>query len=125
MANSGGWYIFLFLFTLGVVCQSVNQFGIWNVAEPNTAYSIQSSDIQHLQDNAVNNSPLNIFVIYTWIVAFLTVIGSGIIAVFSVGLLFYGMGWPVGIIGAALLTLIQAPATLIELFWLFELWTGR
>jgi hypothetical protein len=125
MANSGGWYVFLFLFLLGVTCQSVNQLGIWNVAEPNAAYSIQSSDVQHLQDNAVNNSPLSIFVIYTWIVAFLTVIGSGIIAVFSIGLLFYGMGWPVGIIGAALLTLIQAPATLIELFWLFELWTGR
>jgi hypothetical protein len=127
MANSGGWYVFLFLFILGVTCQSINQTGLWTVyfAEPNAAYSIQSSDVQHLQDNAVNNSPLSIFVIYTWIVAFLTVIGSGIIAVFSVGLLFYGMGWPVGVVGAATLTLIQAPITLIELFWLFELWTGR
>ena len=125
MANSGGYYTFLFLFILGVVCGSINQIGIWKVSEPNTAYNIQMTDVQHLQDNNVNNSPLTIFVIYAWIVAFCTVIGSGIVAVFSLGLLFYGMGWPVGPVGAAILTMLQAPATVQALFWLFELWTGR
>jgi uncharacterized membrane protein len=125
MANSGGYYTFLFLFILGVVCGSINQIGIWNVAEPATGYSVSNDQIANLQNTAVNNSPIGIFVIYVWIVAFLTVIGSGILAVFSVGLLFYGMGWPVGPVGAALLTMIQAPATLQALFWLFELWTGR
>jgi hypothetical protein len=125
MGNSGGWYVFLFLFILGVTCQSVNQLAIWKVSEPNAAYSVQSSDVQNLQNTAVNNSPVGIFVIYVWIVAFLTVIGSGILACFSIGLLFYGMGWPTGVVGAALLQLIQLPANLVMLFWLFELWTGR
>jgi hypothetical protein len=127
MAGSGGWYVFLFLFILGITCQTVNQVGIWNhyYSEPNAAYTVQSGDVQNLQNTAVNNSPVGIFVIYVWIVAFLTVIGSGILAVFSIGLLFYGMGWPVGIVGAAVLQLIQLPANIIMLFWLFELWTGR
>lgn len=127
MANSGGWYVFLFLFILGVTCQSVNQLGLWNhyISEPNPQFSVTNDQVANLQNTSVNNSPVGIFVIYTWIVAFMTVIGSGILAVFSIGLLFYGMGWPIGFVGVALLQLIQAPATLVMLFWLFELWTGR
>ncbi len=126
MSQSGGWQVFLFLFILGVSCQSINQMGIWNVAEPNMQYSgISQEQINQTQNSAVNNSPVNIFVVYTWIVTFMTIIGSGILAVFSVGTLFYGMGWPVGIVGAAVIQLIQLPANIVVFFWLFELWTGR
>ena len=126
MSQSVGWQVFLFLFILGVSCQSINQMGIWNVAEPNMQYSgISQEQINQTQNSAVNNSPVNIFVVYTWIVTFMTIIGSGILAVFSVGTLFYGMGWPVGVVGAAVLQLIQLPANIVVFFWLFELWTGR
>ena len=126
MSQSGGWQVFLFLFILGVACQSINQMGIWNVAEPNMQYSgISQDQINQTQNSAVNNSPVNIFVVYTWIVTFMTIIGSGILAVFSVGTLFYGMGWPVGVVGAAVIQLIQLPANIVVFFWLFELWTGR
>ena len=126
MSQSGGWQVFLFLFILGVSCQSINQMGIWNVAEPNMQYSgISQEQINQTQNSAVNNSPVNIFVVYTWIVTFMTIIGSGVLAVFSVGTLFYGMGWPVGIVGAAVIQLIQLPANVVVFFWLFELWTGR
>ena len=126
MSQSGGWYVFLFLFILGISCQSINQLGIWNVNEPNMGYTgVTSEQISDAQNSAVNNSPVNIFVVYTWIVTFMTIIGSGVLAVFSVGALFYGMGWPVGMAGAAIIQLIQLPANIVVFFWLFELWTGR
>jgi hypothetical protein len=125
MANSGGWYIFLFLFILGVTAQSFNQMGIFSVSQPVNAYSVSTDQLMQLQNNSVNNSPLSIFVIYSWVIAFMTIIGAGILSVISFGSLMYLMGWPVGIVGAACIQLIQLPATMIMLFWLFELWTGR
>ena len=125
MANSGGWYIFLGLFIIGVVCSGMNTIGIWNVNTPNSQFSWSESQNKQLNDANINNSPIGIFVIYTWIVNFLTIIGSGILAVFSLALLFHGLGWPVGLVGDAVLTMLQLPANIIVLFWLFELWTGR
>ena len=123
--NSGGWYIFLFLFILGCCCQGVNQLGIWNVSEPNASYNLSTTQVNQVQQSASQNSPLTIFVIYNWIITFVTIIGSGVLAVLSLGLLFYGMGWPVGIVGVAVLQMIQLPANLVIFMWLFELWTGH
>lgn len=125
MANSGGWYIFLFLFILGVTCQGMSTMGITNHIFPDTQYvGATSSDLESLQSGALE-SPLLIFVIYSWVIEFMKIIGAGILAVISVAALFHGMGWPTGVVGDAVLTMIQLPANIIVLFWLFELWTGR
>lgn len=124
--NSGGWYLFLFLFILGVTCQSVNQMGIWNVQEPNMQYVGVTQEQFTQTQTAATQSPLGIFVIYQWVITFMTIIGSGLLAVFSLAALFGAMGWPIGgIIGAACMQMIQLPANLVIFFWLFELWTGR
>lgn len=121
---SAGWQVFLFLFILGMTAQTFNTFGIWSPQYPNAGFTIDSSTVTSAQGSA-QDAPIGIFVIYQWVVTFAVIIGSGITAVFSLGILFYGMGWPVGVLGAALLTLIQVPATLISLTWVYELWTGR
>ena len=121
---SGGWYLFLFLFILGVTAQGFNQLGIWDVSYANSGYQVTSDTLNASQEAAVN-SPIGIFVIYAWVITFLTIFFSGILAVLSVGALFYSMGWPIGIVGAAVLQMIQLPANLIMFAWMFELWTGR
>ena len=123
---SGGWQLFLFLFILGVVAQTWNTFGVpaWTPKYPSAQYTMDQSTIVSTQQS-VKDSPISIFVIYTWVVQFFTIIGSGLVAVGSVGLFFYGMGWPVGIIGAGLLQLIQLPANLVIFSWMYELVTGR
>jgi hypothetical protein len=121
---SGGWYLFLFLFILGVTAQGFNQLGLWDVKYADSGYQVTTETIQNAQESAVN-SPIGIFVIYAWVISFLTIFFSGILAVLSVSALFYSMGWPIGIVGAAVLQMIQLPANLIMFAWIFELWTGR
>jgi len=122
--NSGGWQIFLALFIIGASAQFVNSIGIWNVQEGNQQFAIDNSQISTYATSSAN-SQLSIVVIYQWIVGFVSLIVAGLVAELSLGVLFYAMGWPVGILGAAILTLIQAPATVVSLFWVFELLTGH
>jgi hypothetical protein len=124
---SGGWLVFLFLFILGVVCGAYSQLGIWQNHYPQTGYTVSMDTVNGTESASVPNGPsaLSIFVIYSWVVAFVTVIFSGIVAVFSLSLLFYGLGFPINAATAAILQMIQVPATLIALMWLYELWTGR
>jgi hypothetical protein len=121
---SSGWLVFLFLFILGITAQTFNTFGIWDVKYPNSGYAVDSGQISTAVQNA-KDAPITIFVGYTWAIQFVTIIASGLLAVISLGLLFYAMGWPVGVAGAGVLTLVQAPATLISLVWVYELITGR
>lgn len=123
---SGGWQLFLFLFILGVVAGTFNQFGVaaWGDKKPTMDYTITEGTITSVQESA-QTSPITIFVIYMWVVTFVTIIFDGILAVLSLGTLFYALGWPVGLLEAALLQIIQLPANLIIFAWLFELWTGR
>jgi hypothetical protein len=121
---SGGWYLFLFLFILGVVTQGFNQMGIWDVKYASSGYQVTADTLNATEQGAAN-SDLGIFVIYTWIYTFVVVFFSGILAVLSVAALFHSMGWPIGIVGDAILTMIQLPANLIMFAWIFELWTGR
>lgn len=123
---SGGWQLFLFLFILGVVAGTFNQFGVaaWGDEKPEMDYTITEGTITSVQESATS-SPITIFVIYMWVVAFVTIIFDGILAVLSLGTLFYALGWPVGLLEAALLQILQLPANLIIFAWLFELWTGR
>lgn len=121
---SGGWQLFLFLFILGIVLQGFNQIGLWSPKYPDAGYTMETSTIEDVQAGAKAASP-TIFVIYAWVISFVTIIGSGVVAVLSLGILFWGMGWPMDATSVALLQLIQLPANLIIFAWLFELWTGR
>ena len=122
---SGGWQVFLALFIIGVVCQGINQIGVWQVQSYTPGYNVTLEQVNDLSNNAVNNNPMSIFVVYQWVIAFITVIVSGIVAVFSLAALFYWIGWPVNIVTGALIQMLQMPATLIALMWVFELLTGR
>ena len=121
---SGGWYIFLFLFVLGVTTSGFNQLGLFDVHYAESGYSVTADTITSAQ-SAATNSTLTIVVTYAWVISFLTIIGSGILACLSVAALFHSMGWPVGVVGDVVLTIVQLPANLIMFMWLFELWTGR
>jgi hypothetical protein len=121
---TSGWLIFLFLFVLGVTCQGFNQMGIWDIKEPNASFTMDTSTVTNTQTQ-MTGTPLDALTPFTMLITFLTIIGSGIIAVFSLSALFIGMGWPIGLVGAAVLQMIQLPANLIMFVWLFELWTGR
>lgn len=121
---SGGWQIFLFLFILGVTAQTFNTFDIWTPKYPDAGYTVSTTVISDAADSSSKSAP-TIFVIYQWTITFVTIFVSGLVAVISLSLLFYAMGWPVGVVGGALLTLIQAPATMVALAWVFELFTGR
>jgi len=121
---SGGWILFLFLFILGISAQAVNTFGIWSPQYPDAGYTM-SSDVVVSTGQAATQDPITIFVIYAWVMRFVTIFLSGIFAVISLGGLFYGMGWPIGILGAALLQLIQLPANMVIFAWVYELVTGR
>jgi hypothetical protein len=122
--NSGGWYIFLFCFIFGVVCQSVTTLGIWQVSLPNAQNSVTIQQINQTE-KAAQDSPLSIFVIYSWIVMFVTVITAGLISSVSVALYLYGLGWPVGVVGSAIIQILQLPADLVLFYWVFELLTGH
>jgi hypothetical protein len=121
---SAGWPVFLFLFILGISAQTFNTFGIWDVHYPDAGYTVDTSQVG-TSVSAEGSQVPSIFVIYTWTMDFVKIIGSGLVAVISLSFLFYAMGWPIGIVGAALLQLIQIPATLVALMWVFELFTGR
>ena len=125
--NSGGWYIFLFLFILGVTCQGINETGIWSVyvSEPNGQFTAPTQDQFNATQDAALKSPLGIFVIYDWIMTFMKILFSGVIAVFSIPLMLHGIGFSPGIIVDAMIQMIQLPAQIIMFFWLFELWTGH
>ena len=121
---SGGWYLFLGLFILGVVTQGFNQMGLWDVHYASSGYQV-TSDVINSTEQGATHSDLGIFVIYTWVYTFVVVFFSGILAVLSVSVLFLSMGWPIGLVGAAIMQIIQLPANLVIFAWLFELWTGR
>lgn len=121
---SAGWPVFLFLFILGITAQTFTTFGIWDVNYPNAGYTVDTSQVGTSVTAESTQTP-SIIILYTWTMDFLKIIGSGLVAVISLSLLFYAMGWPIGIVGGALLQLIQIPATLVALMWVFELFTGR
>lgn len=121
---SGGFQIFLFLFILGSTMGVVDQLGIFQVHYATPGYEIQMETLSDAH-NAALDSPLSIFVVYIWVVAFLKIIVSGLLAVISFAGLLYALGWPMDTTGALLIQLVQTPATLIAFMWIYELWTGR
>jgi hypothetical protein len=121
---STGWYLFLFLFIFGIAAQSVNQMGIWDTNYTDTGFTLTTNTVQE-SVQSVKDAPITVFVVYQWVVNFIVIIGSGIVAVISLPTLFYMLGWPVGTLASALIQLLQLPATLTFFVWIFELVTGR
>src|SRR5512138_1337668 len=123
---TGGWQIFLFLFILGVVCGSLNEMGIfasWTHL-PDTAYTIGEEQIAATGDSVVNQE-LDALLPIKMLISFVKILVSGVVAVFSLGALFWGLGVPMNAVTIGVLAMIQVTANLIAVFWLFELVTGR
>lgn len=121
---STGWYLFLFLFIFGVTAQSVNVLGIWDTNYTDARYTISTdaiqSSVQEIQD-----TPVTVFAPYVWVVNFITILASGIVAAVSLPALFYMIGWPQSLLVNAIIQIIQAPSTLVFFVWIFEIVTGR
>ena len=119
-----GWYQFLFLFILGVTASSFNQMGIWDTHYTDPGFTM-SNDVIVSSVEEIQDAPITVFVVYAWVVNFITIIGSGIVAVVSLPAMFYMLGWPMDALSTALIQLFQAPATLTFFVWIFEIVTGR
>lgn len=122
---NAGYQIFMALFTIGVVCAGINQIGLWPTHKlPSQSFDVTTTQVYGLHDKS-RTAEFNFFTMWDLIIAFMTVIGSGFLAVFSLAALFYGLGWPIGVTGAAILQMLQTPATLVMMFFFYEQWTGR
>ena len=123
---NAGYSIFLFLFTFGVVCGGVNSLGLWSTAKlPQQDFSVSMQQINESTSSIKDSSALNFFTQWELLWKFISIILMGFLACFSLAAVFYACGFPVGFVGAALLTMIQTPATIVMLFFFYEQLTGR
>jgi hypothetical protein len=125
---NGLYDLLLFLFVFGVfagVMNGLNAFPDNKI--PDAGYKVDDSSVTDLQSAGTSQTASD-FSIWNMIQIFMTALGSGIVALFAVGVLIYGLmvgigadpGFSLAISGG-----IQAIVTFITLFGLYELWTGR
>jgi len=123
----GLYDILFFLFVFGLLSGAVNELGIFEMKVPASGFTISNSTVTEVQSGALSQKA-NDFSAWEVIQSFMRVIGSGVVALFAVGLLIYQLCISVGAPGqiatfAALA--VQGPVTFVTLFGLYEWWTGR
>lgn len=121
--------IMLVLFTIGFLSQAINDLGVFGDTQviPNYNYSLETSSVQEINSNAAS-ATVDDFTLVTVIWMFLHAITSGILAMFTIIPLCVSIFQMVGVDSSTsyiLAGVIQAPLTLITLFGLYELYTGR
>jgi hypothetical protein len=123
-----GLYDILFvLFCFGLLTGAINELGIFEMKVPSSGFTIGNSTVTEVQSGALSQ-PANDFSAWEVIQSFMRVIGSGLVALFAIGVLIYGLFNTVGAAPEICLFaagLIQAPVTFVTLFGLYEWWTGR
>lgn len=123
----GLYDILLLLFVFGLLSGGVNELGIFEMKVPASGFTISNSTVTEVQSGALSQTA-NDFSAWEVIMSFMRVIGSGLVALFAVGILVFSIcnsvGAPTGISTFAALA-IQGPVTFITLFGLYEWWTGR
>ncbi len=124
MATTGGWQIILFLMILGGAMQFFSTLHVSQVAIQSPGTNITMSNIEDTA-SAVQNSPMGIFVIYEWILAFLPILVSALEAVLSLAYVFWGLGFTSNPLILAIIQLVQLPAIFVEFMWLYEVITGH
>jgi hypothetical protein len=123
-----GLYDILFiLLCFGLITGAVNELGIFEMKVPTSGFTISNSTVTEIQEGALSQTA-NDFSVWEVIQSFMRVIGSGLVALFAIGVLVYGMFNTVGAAPEICLMaagLVQAPVTFVTLFGLYEWWTGR
>ena len=113
------YQIVLFLFILGAVTQGFNEYNVFGVALPNTGLTLESDRAESLHQGALKQ-PTSEFNWVEVLRTFMSVIGAGVLAVFTIIPLAIKYGVPLG-----LAIILQAPVTLVTIFGLWEWWMGR
>lgn len=125
---NGLYDIILFLFILGAVTQGFQELGVtFGVSVPNSGLTISESTVTELESGATSTETSD-YSTWTILMSFLRVIGSAVLACFTIIPLCISIFQAVGIsfdISLILATILQAPVTLITMFGLYEFWTGR
>jgi hypothetical protein len=124
---NGLYDILLFLFVLGAVSQGFNELGFFGVDVPDAGVTLSDDNVREIHESSMNQST-NEFNWIEVIKSFMSVIGAGILAMFTIIPMVAGMMIAVGVdstfaYGAA--AILQAPVTFVTLFGLYEFWTGR
>jgi hypothetical protein len=123
----GLYDILFFLFVFGLLSGAVNELGIFEMKVPSSGFTISNSTVTEVQSGAMSQ-PANDFSAWEVIQSFMRVIGSGITALFAVGLVVYSLLMSVGSppqIATFAAVAIQGAVTFVTLFGLYEWWTGR
>lgn len=124
---NGLYDLLLFLFVFGICAGVINGLGIFSHKLPDAGYQIEESTVTELQSAGTSQTTSD-FSVWNLIQIFMTALGSGIIALFAVGVLVYSLLMGVGADPTFSLAVsggIQAIVTFVTLFGLYELWTGR
>jgi len=124
---NGLYDIMLVLFILGAMSQGFNELGFFDHSVPDSGLTLDESVVSEVHTGALNQST-NDFNLIEVIKSFMAVIGSGILAMFTIIPLVMGYMTMVGVdAGTALIMagILQAPVTFVTLFGLYEFWTGR
>jgi hypothetical protein len=124
---NGLYDLLLFLFIFGICAGLINGLGVFSQKLPDAGYKIDETSVTELQSAGTSQSTSD-FSVWNLIQIFMTALGSGIVALFAVGVLIYGLLLGVGADPAFSLAVsgaIQAVVTFVTLFGLYELWTGR
>jgi hypothetical protein len=124
---NGLYSLLLFLFVFGAVTGAINSLGVFDTAIPTNGAQLNTSTVRDIQAGS-ENTPI-FFLNYVMVaVAFLKVIGAGVLAMFLVAPLIYQIFTMMGmdaVTAGAISLMIQAPITFVTLFGLFEWWSGR
>lgn len=124
---NGLYDILLFLFVLGAVSQGFNELGFFGIDVPDAGVTLSDDNVREIHESALSQST-NEFNWIEVIKSFMSVIGAGILAMFTIIPMVAGMMIAVGVDGTfayASAAILQAPVTFVTLFGLYEFWTGR
>lgn len=124
---NGFYDIILVLFIFGAVGQCFNEFDVFGVSIPDSGVTISESQVTDYQ-SSTNPTTVDD---YTWtniIMAGLRIIGSAMLAVFTIVPLVISLCQMVGVefsTAAMLAVLIQVPVWFVTIFGWYEWSTGR
>ena len=121
---SSGWYILLFLFTLGVITGAIGELGIWDTHFTNNQYTSTQETLSGAIESVQSVQP-TIIAPYQWMMSFFKVIGAGLLAMISVSAVFWAFGFTSDPVTLFAITVLQTPEYLVMFIWLFEVVTGR
>ena len=124
---NGFYDLMLFLFIFGLAAGAINEIGAFDTSVPNPGVKLDDSIVTEVHEGALKQTSSD-FSVWEVIMSFMRVIGSGVMAMFTV---YFAIVAICQMVGADLtfayiaVGLLQPPITFVTLFGLYEWWTGR